>query len=392
MTAQRKPRTTQWTFKLSPLPDELLSSWLCRVAHAHGMTPHAFTTLHWPTVAVWTRDIDRSATDDWLADVAEAAGLTLDAVRDLTLRPLMAILAKGGNQEGSDHMRGNSPLVLSAGVWHRRRLLPALQFCPICVVQDEPYFRRSWRLATSVACTKHQIPLRERCTACSTPVSPHRAPAGRMLECHDCGQRLDLYASDRSGMAPPATPSNGARGFLTAMDLQRRFECVLIAANDDAQTPAPAKPFHDEDAFAVLRTLISATVSKPSHTKLREALDDCTPPWRGIEHGSQFEKIGTQERAQWMETIACWTADWARRFAHGAKGAGITQRTFERLAKPAVLAKEIKRLKTGVQRKRKPWTSILNDATMRKLKRTDPAAWRQLRAARILAGKAVPPC
>ena len=141
-----------------------------------------------------------------------------------------------------------------------------------------------------------------------------------------------------------------------------------------------------------MRSLISATTSKDAHIKLRRALDDCTPPWRGIEHGKQFEKIGTQERAQWMETIACWTTDWAKRFGHGAESAGITQRTFARLAQPDVLAKEVGRLKAGVQRKRKPWSSILNDATMRKLKRTDPAAWRQLRAARILAGKAVPPC
>ncbi len=392
MTAQRKPRTTQWTFKLSPLPDELLSSWLCRVAHAHGMTPHAFTTLHWPAVAVWNRDIDRSATEEWLADVAEAAGLALDAVRNLTLRPLMDILAKGGNQEDSDHIRGNAPLVLSAGVWHRRRLLPALQFCPICLAHGEPYFRRSWRLATTVGCTTHKAPLRERCVSCSVPASPHRAPVGRMVECHDCGNPLDLFAISMAGRSPAGPLSMGARGFVTALGLQHRLECALVPDNDATGAPVPAKPFDGPEGFAVMRSLISATTSKDAHIKLRRALDDCTPPWRGIEHGKQFEKIGTQERAQWMETIACWTTDWAKRFGHGAESAGITQRTFARLAQPNVLAKEVRRLKAGVQRKRKPWSSILNDATMRKLKRTDPAAWRQLRAARILAGKAVPPC
>lgn len=391
MSAKPKTRQTHWTFKLAPLRDELLSSWLCRVAHVHGMTPHAFTTLHWPKVPVWTRDIDRSASDEWLADVADAAGLTLDAVRDLTLKPLMAILARGGNQQDSDLMRGNAPLILSTGVWHRRRLLPALQFCPICLARDEPYFRRSWRLATTVGCTVHQIPLRERCVTCSVPASPHRAPVGRIVDCHDCGNRLDLYATDRSGKPPVAALSDGARGFVTAMGLQRRFECVLVADNDDAKTLPSAKPFDDAEGFGVMRSLISATVSKTAHTKLRGALDGCTPPWRGIEHGKQFEKIGTHERAQWMETIACWTADWAKQFGHGAEAAGITQRTFARLAQPDVLAKEVRRLKSGVRRKRKPWTSILNDETMRRLRRTDPAAWRELRAKRILAGKAVPP-
>ncbi|WP_367275050.1 TniQ family protein [uncultured Bosea sp.] len=141
MSASAPKGDLHWTFKLRPKPDELLSSWLCRVAHAHGMTPHAFLALHWPGMEIWTRDIDRSADDGWLREVASRSGLPFDAVTALTLKPLMPILAGGRRR---DFSRGDAPLVLSAGVFHRSRVRHALQFCPFCVAEEDPHvdFRR----------------------------------------------------------------------------------------------------------------------------------------------------------------------------------------------------------------------------------------------------------
>jgi len=42
-----------------------------------------------------------------------------------------------------------------------------LQFCSQCLIEDEqPYFRRRWRLASRIACAEHNCRLRDRCPSC----------------------------------------------------------------------------------------------------------------------------------------------------------------------------------------------------------------------------------
>ncbi|WP_156422161.1 TniQ family protein [Paucibacter sp. KCTC 42545] len=48
-----------WAFHLRPAPQELLSSYLTRVAHGHGSTAGAFCRLHLNDSWYWTRDVDR---------------------------------------------------------------------------------------------------------------------------------------------------------------------------------------------------------------------------------------------------------------------------------------------------------------------------------------------
>ena len=380
MSAARGHQQNHWTFKLVPLEDELLSSWLCRVAHAHGMTPHAFLALHWPAREIWTRDIDRSADDGWLADVAQRSGLPLETVVGLTLKPLMPVLAGGRRR---DFSRGDAPLVLSAGVFHRTRVRHALQYCPLCIAVEEPHFRRSWRLGFVVACEKHQSTLCDSCPNCGVPVEPHRAPIGSLSTCPRCSGSLAsaaLYASSGGDVA-------------AALRLQRRLTCELVGETDGpprSRLDGAGAPFLGRDGFAALRSLHSVTTNRRTHLSLREHLG-CRgmPP----DHDRlQFEKVRVGNRIRWQETIEEWSRNWASRFAEGAAAAGITQRTFARPTKSEAIMRELPTLKPGGQRRRKPWQSILDDKLMRRLKRTDPAAWRQLRAARILAGKAVPPC
>ncbi len=51
---------------LKPLPDELLSSWLVRIAHGHGMKLQTFcAVIFGREKSIWNRDIDKLA-PEWL--------------------------------------------------------------------------------------------------------------------------------------------------------------------------------------------------------------------------------------------------------------------------------------------------------------------------------------
>ena len=54
-----------------------------------------------------------------------------------------------------------------------RRQAAWLQFCPQCLAEDEePYFRREWRLATTIVCARHGSRLLDRCPACGQGLAP----------------------------------------------------------------------------------------------------------------------------------------------------------------------------------------------------------------------------
>jgi hypothetical protein len=91
---------------------------------------------------------------------------------------------------------GNTPWVLSVGVFHRIHRRAGMQFCPICLQLDStPYYRRPWRLALYAMCERHQCVMQEYCPSCSAPVSYHRHGIGRrkaipeqaLRLCHRCG-------------------------------------------------------------------------------------------------------------------------------------------------------------------------------------------------------------
>ena len=57
-----------WPIRYKLLPDELLSSWLVRLAHGFGLKVQTFSNLLFGcNYQVWNRDIDRFA-PDWLVE------------------------------------------------------------------------------------------------------------------------------------------------------------------------------------------------------------------------------------------------------------------------------------------------------------------------------------
>lgn len=362
-----------WGRRSPPLPGELLSSCLARNAYAHGSTPRRFFGLCWPGDPVWTRDFDRDPASlvrggrprggpDWLDDLARRLEVPRGAVEGATLA--------GWRRRFGEDLRkhaGETPLLLTAGLNNHGRRRHALQFCPGCLAEGRPFFRKSWRLGFVLDCEEHGRPLLDACPHCGAPAVPHRSATSRLVGCHSCGRSLASVAR-HSGDATPDP----------ALRLQFRL-CSILCGEGAGQ----GGPLGAGEAFATVRTLIGACAPARSHARLRASL--CLPALGPDATRRSFEQARRAVRAPWLETVATWLDDWPRNFLGGAEGMGASQRKFARSRLPPSLAEQVARLPRRHCRAKGPWEPLLDEPVLRRLRRTDKATYRALRASRIMA-------
>jgi hypothetical protein len=186
--------TPLWPIRYKPLPDELLSCWLVRLAHGHGMKVQTFCNLLFGNrLQVWNRDIDRLA-PAWLLDALVLhTGTPFDVAYGTTLRVFEGLLYP------KFRLSGHLPWIQNLQMYHRTRQGFGQQYCPACLASDEvPYFRKTWRLSLKTFCVTHHCQLLDRCQACGAAVSFHRMDMGRaelrpdapLSACHACGFHL----------------------------------------------------------------------------------------------------------------------------------------------------------------------------------------------------------
>lgn len=178
-----------WPAHPKPLPDELLSSWIVRVAEANGikletMTHQLFGSYRLP----WNRDIDRLAPKWLLKEICAHTGTGYwDAYRT-TLAGYRTRLYR--HRKDSGQLRWILPVIINS----TKREGYGIQFCPQCLTTDkEPYFRRKWRVAFYTFCPEHRIMLHDCCPNCGAAVAFYRRDFGRAIDeagaiclCHQC--------------------------------------------------------------------------------------------------------------------------------------------------------------------------------------------------------------
>lgn len=186
-----------WPIRYKPLPDELLSSWLVRLAHGHGLKVQTFCNVIFGNrFQVWNRDVDRLA-PKWLVDeLSRRTGTPLAIALGTTLRAYEGVLYRRFRSAGILNW------ILTLKMYHRKRKGFGLQYCPACLAEDNaPYFRKQWRLALLTVCRRHGLMLLDRCPTCHTPIAVHRVDMSKLMAgedfslsfCHACG--FDLRAS-----------------------------------------------------------------------------------------------------------------------------------------------------------------------------------------------------
>ncbi|WP_421194694.1 TniQ family protein [Aeromonas enteropelogenes] len=175
-----------WPVQISPLKDELLSSWLVRASLAHGCDPMSLTSAVWPTWRAWTVDIDRTLDDTRLQSLCGSSGLSIDELSNMTLfHHLDGKILLIGKKPSS------VPWVIAMGSRNRQHKM-GVPYCPSCLRMDDPYFRWQWRLAWHTYCPLHHHELIESCPSCHMPVQYHRisAQTPHIGICFHCGYDL----------------------------------------------------------------------------------------------------------------------------------------------------------------------------------------------------------
>lgn len=222
-----------WPCRVAPLAEELLSSWMIRLAHAHRLKCESFVTLAFDRqFPIWNRDIDRTADDEVVERLALISGVDAGRIREATLLGLCSQLSRRGDDGGT--LNGIMPL----GIFHRSRRRNGLAFCPICLIESAtPHFRQAWRISYFTGCVRHSVYLRDCCSHCSAPLAPHRAdarwaPSTRAftyVRCWNCTRDLRNCVAER--ILPQDMWIHGR------LDATLKEGCALIS---EQVIPAPA--------------------------------------------------------------------------------------------------------------------------------------------------------
>lgn len=177
---------TLWPCYVRPLDDELFSSWYMRICGAHLTKSHSFSKYFFENTPIWNRDIDQMPKKIIEQKLLKHTTLEIEQVRSLFLSSYEGILF--------ECYSNSNPIINNIGVYHRIRKRYGLLYCPGCFDSGELYYKKKWRLKTSVACTSCGLRLRERCINCGSPICFHRLENGyknshlkdSMSKCYNC--------------------------------------------------------------------------------------------------------------------------------------------------------------------------------------------------------------
>ena len=151
--------------RLNPQEDELFTSWIARLALAHGLSGNSLINIILERkIFQRSRDVDRLTDKNLITEISNRIGITIKQIYNTSL----------GSYDGYLFLESISasrtPWIIpfwnpAANKYH------GIQFCWQCLKEDiNPYFRRKWRLSFVVNCIKHKIILNNRCPNCSRPV------------------------------------------------------------------------------------------------------------------------------------------------------------------------------------------------------------------------------
>ena len=164
-----------WPLYVRPLHDELLSSWLIRIAHSHQQKIYTFYRSELKeNPRIWNIDIDNTIRPEVLKLIAERCNTTIKKVIDCTLLSYEGTLFLKRNSSGINKW------ILPLGIYHTKRKKAGLMYCASCLAKDDtPYYRKKWRLSISLVCVTCGVWLKDRCGNCGQVVCFIRNDIGR---------------------------------------------------------------------------------------------------------------------------------------------------------------------------------------------------------------------
>lgn len=249
-----------WPVHPQPLPDEIFSSWLMRVAKANSQKLTSIFHLAVPDYKNFGKSIDSSIPKEAVELMAYYLRTPIQVALDTSLNSYEGVIFEASTPK-LKHKTG----ILNTG--ETRHNLHYQQFCPVCLSDGVPYFRKTWRVSSITVCTKHGCVLLDRCPECNSAViymnndnkSKHDPFRGEITECFSCG--FDL----RKASVQQAHP----KVLVDAM----RFEKSIQNGSVEL---LPQQWIYSFSFFCVLRHLMRTVIEMKIHSNSKNNVD-CLP-------------------------------------------------------------------------------------------------------------------
>lgn len=213
---------TSWPVRPKPLPGEVLSSWLSRIAAGNALSLQQFRNISLPRVPRQGADLDLIGDDGFLSAISAGAAVPADEVRSRSY----------AGDEGTVYSRARTggcpewvvPLTGTEDTLQRA----SIPFCPACLAADPvPYYRKAWRYAFAPICPTHGL-LVHHCPACRHPYTylGHDRSGGATIgsgaigNCRRCERRF-----------PRMSPLELPHGLAPALSAQQEILSALDAGS-----------------------------------------------------------------------------------------------------------------------------------------------------------------
>lgn len=162
-----------WPAHIKPKDDELVSSWLTRLALAHGLNAVEFSSIVWPNKPIFRDNMYGISDSEILETLARRTAIPSETAQAMLLNAYAGSLYTTNKIAKLDgrSLFEDRPWVMPVDPGLKTKQF-GLQFCPQCLQEDEdPYFRRRWRLAFITLCETHGELLHDRCPKCGERVN-----------------------------------------------------------------------------------------------------------------------------------------------------------------------------------------------------------------------------
>lgn len=285
-----------------PLPDELLTSWLVRLAWSNGQRLGRFWMKRLGGQRIlWHMDPDRGFFTPLIQVLADKTNISFERAIDTTFRTYEGKIFESFQKLGM--INWILPIRRNITTWANH----GQQYCPQCLITDEnPYFRRRWRLSFSVVCPEHRILLLDSCYKCGGPVTYHESEfingvfsiESPITRCPRCG------ADYREG------PQQGSSAALSA------FQATLydVMNNNYALLGHHHPPF-PHLFFDGFHQILHTIGSNGEASRLRLYLDNAS--FYNLNFRSKkerFEELRLQDRERIMGLAVTLIQDWPNKF------------------------------------------------------------------------------
>lgn len=173
-----------------PMPDELFSSWVYRVARANGQNVFSFCYLIMPEIRSIYYNLDHMIALQAVKKLAKLFNTPFLTAWETTLESYSGKLF-----EASTPKANRKTCVLHTGSQKNAERRYCLQYCPLCLSEGECYYRKKWRVSFITVCCTHGCHLCDRCPECGSPIrpllndldQPHKMPfLGDISQCFQC--------------------------------------------------------------------------------------------------------------------------------------------------------------------------------------------------------------